>query len=76
MEREARRTLESLGLAWEPGVLDYRERLKTKVVASPTYEAVGKPLYTSSIGRWKHYAAYLEPYLHRLKSLVEAFGYN
>jgi tetratricopeptide (TPR) repeat protein len=76
LEREARRTLGFLGLAWEPQVLNYRERLKDKAVSSPTYEAVSKPLYTSSIGRWQHYAKYFEPHLESLRPCAEAFGYE
>lgn len=75
MEKEARRTLDFLRLSWDPNVLNYREHLKTKAVASPTYEAVSKPLYTSAIGRWKNYQKYLEPCLATLQPLVEAFGY-
>ena len=75
LERETRRALEFLGLPWDPQVLQYRDRLKTKAVASPTYEAVSKPLYTSAIGRWKHYEKYLEPCAFILESCVAAFGY-
>jgi hypothetical protein len=76
IEGEARRALDFLGLAWDPAVLNYRERLKTKPVASPTYEAVSRPLYRSSIGRWQHYAKYFEPCLRRLDRFVEAFRYR
>jgi hypothetical protein len=76
VEREARRALDFLGLPWDPRVLEYRERLKTKVVASPTYEAVKEPLYSRSIGRWQHYAQYFEPCLPQLRPFVEAFGYD
>jgi hypothetical protein len=75
LEKETRRTLEFLGLSWEPGVMEYRERLKQKAVASPTYEAVSQPLYTRAIGRWKHYQQFLEPYLPSLQPAIEAFGY-
>lgn len=75
LERQARRALEFLGLAWDPSVLNYRERLKAKAVASPTYEAVSKPLYTSAIGRWKNYQKYLEPCLQVLQPLIDTFGY-
>jgi tetratricopeptide (TPR) repeat protein len=75
MEQQARCALDFLGLAWDSSVLNYREHLKTKAVASPTYEAVSKPLYTSAIGRWKNYEKYLEPCLPILQPLVEAFGY-
>ena len=70
-----RRALEFLGLPWEPKVLDYRERLRQKAVASPTYEAVSQPLHTRAIGRWKNYQKYLEPCLPALQPSIDAFGY-
>jgi hypothetical protein len=76
LELQARRTLDFLGLPWDPQVLSYRDRLKEKAVSSPTYEAVSKPLYTSSIGRWKHYERHFGALLERLQPLVEAFGYR
>ena len=76
LEREARRALEFLELPWDPQVLGYRERLKTKAVSSPTYEAVSQPLYTSAIGRWRNYRKYLEPCQDILRPCCEAFGYE
>lgn len=75
LEREARRALDFLELPWDPQVLAYRERLKTKAVSSPTYEAVSRPLYTSAIGRWRNYRKYLEPCLDVLQPCIKAFGY-
>jgi tetratricopeptide (TPR) repeat protein len=75
LEAQARRAVEFLGLPWDSSVLAYRERLKTKAISSPTYVAVGRPIYTSAIGRWKNYRKHLEPYLHILQPCVEAFGY-
>ena len=75
LEHETRRVLDFLGLPWDPSVLNYREHLKMKAVASPTYEAVSKPLYTSAIGRWKNYQKYLDACLPILQPLIEAFGY-
>jgi hypothetical protein len=76
LEREARRALKFLQLPWDPQVLGYRDRLKTKAVASPTYEAVSQPLYTSAIGRWRHYGKYLEPCMEILQPCIDAFGYK
>jgi thioredoxin-like negative regulator of GroEL len=75
LEREARRAVEFLGLPWDHAVMAYRDRLKTKAVASPTYEAVSKPLYTSAIGRWQNYRKYFEPHLSILDSSLKHFGY-
>jgi tetratricopeptide (TPR) repeat protein len=76
LEGQARRALEFLELPWDPCVLEYRARLGTKGVASPSYEAVSKPLYTSSIGRWKSYSKYLAPCLEILRPYIKAFGYE
>jgi hypothetical protein len=76
LEHEARRALAFLDLPWDPQVLQYRQRLQSKAVSSPTYEAVSKPLYTSAIGRWKNYQKYLEPCLPILQPFVKAFGYE
>ena len=75
LEKEARRAVDFLGLPWDPDVLNYRERLQRKAVASPTYEAVSQPLYTRAIGRWKHYEKFLAPSLPVLQPSIDAFGY-
>ena len=76
LEKETRRALDFLGLPWEGEVLNYRERLATKAVGSPTYEAVKQPLYTRAIGRWKNYQKFLEPCLPNLQPFIDAFGYS
>jgi tetratricopeptide (TPR) repeat protein len=75
IERQARRVLSFLELPWDDAVLDYRRRTAAKHVHSPTYEAVTKPLYTSSIGRWRNYAEAMAPCLDALRPFVDAFGY-
>ena len=74
---QARRSLETLGLTWSEDVLNYRQRLvgSTKQVTSPTYEAVAQPIYTSAIGRWKHYERVLEPAFDSLSPFISEFGY-
>ncbi|MBL9162368.1 MAG: sulfotransferase [Planctomycetaceae bacterium] len=73
---QARRVLEFLGLPWDDAVLDYRRRTEQKHVHSPTYEAVTKPIYASSIGRWRNYARQLEPVQKILQPYIDAFGYE
>jgi tetratricopeptide (TPR) repeat protein len=76
LERQARKTLEFLGLPWDDAVLEYHRRAQRKHVHSPTYEAVTKPVYTSSINRWRNYASQLEPCLEILRPFIEVFGYE
>jgi tetratricopeptide (TPR) repeat protein len=76
-EKEARRALETLSLAWDEQVLNYRQRLlHSKRVTSPTYAAVAEPIYTRAIGRWKNYERLLEPVMQTLEPYVGEFGYE
>jgi hypothetical protein len=76
VEHQARVTLDFLGLPWDDAVLDFHRRAQRKHIHSPTYEAVTKPIYQSSVGRWRNYAAQLRPCMHILEPFVSAFGYE
>jgi tetratricopeptide (TPR) repeat protein len=76
MSAQAARTLGALGIPWDDGVLNYRQKAKAGQIASPTYEAVSKPIYASSIGRWRNYKRWLEPVLDTLTPMVKALGYE
>ncbi len=76
IERQARKVLEFLELPWDERVLEYHRRAQRKHIHSPTYEAVTKPVYTSSIGRWQNYAKYLEPAMETLQPYLDAFDYR
>jgi hypothetical protein len=76
LEGQARKVLDFLELPWDEQVLEYHRRAQRKHVHSPTYESVTKPIYTSSVARWRNYATQLEPYMEILQPYVEAFGYS
>jgi tetratricopeptide (TPR) repeat protein len=75
LESQARKVLDFLDLPWDERVLEYHRRAQSKHVHSPTYEAVTKPVYSSSVARWRNYATQLEPHMEILQPFVEAFGY-
>jgi tetratricopeptide (TPR) repeat protein len=76
LERQARRALETLGLPWDNAVLGYRDRAAKRQVLSPTYEAVTRPIYTTAIGRWRHYERQLAPVLPVIEPVVRELGYS
>jgi hypothetical protein len=76
LETEARKALEFLGLSWDPHVLGFDEHARKKLIRSPTYADVTKPVYKRAVGRWQNYRKYLEPCLGRLEPFVKAFGYE
>jgi tetratricopeptide (TPR) repeat protein len=76
LEGQARRILEFLGLPWDDGVLKFYEHAREKVVRSPTYQDVTRPIYQGSVGRWQNYAKHFEPVMEKLQPLITEFGYS
>jgi len=76
LESVARRTLAFLDLPWDERVLAFSQHAKGKIVRSPTYADVGRPIYKTSRGRWHNYEKHLEPHLAKLEPFAKAFGYE
>jgi tetratricopeptide (TPR) repeat protein len=53
-DRQTRRLLEFCGLPWEGACLRYYET--QRAIRTASSEQVRRPIYTSSIGLWRHYA--------------------
>jgi tetratricopeptide (TPR) repeat protein len=75
LEAEGRRVTEFLGLPWHADQAASHEAARRKLVFSPTYSEVAKPVHDRAVGRWRNYATVLEPLLPRLATYVQAFGY-
>lgn len=58
-EGQARRLLHALGLEWEDGVLAFHRRESS--VGSASFAQVRQPVYASSVARWRHFEAHLQP---------------
>ncbi len=75
LEAEGRRVTEFLGLTWHADQAACHEAARRSIVYSPTYSEVAQPVYARAVGRWRNYAAALEPHLPRLAPYLQAFGY-
>ena len=64
-----------LGIAFDPAMQQYR-RQEQRHVNSPTHAEVRKPLFGSSIGRWRNYERFLAPLLPKLAPALREFGYE
>ena len=62
-EAQARRVLAFAGLPWSDKVLDFHKN--TRLVKTASVAQVRKPIYKTSVARWKHFARHLRP-LHDL----------
>jgi hypothetical protein len=68
-ERQARMLLQFCGLPWDERVLEFH-RTK-RAVRTHSGAQVRRPLYTTSIGRWRAYRSQLEPLFEALGPLAE-----
>lgn len=73
-EGETRSLLDRLGLPFEVACLRYDEN--PRYAPTPSYAGVTEPVNDRSIGRHRHYAAQLEPYLGELAPVLAAGGYR
>jgi hypothetical protein len=63
---ESRRILDYLGLEWEDGCLEFHNLASASATASAAQ--VRRPIYRSSVGKWKCYERQLAPFCHQLRA--------
>jgi tetratricopeptide (TPR) repeat protein len=76
VEAEGRRVTGFLGLAWHEAQARADEAARAKLVFSPTYSEVARPVHSRAVGRWRHYAAALAPFQPKLASYCRVFRYE
>ena len=70
---ETTRLLDHLGLEFEPACLSFHEN--PRYAPTPSYAQVTQQLNDRSIGRHRHYAVQLAPFLSQLQPLIAVRGY-
>ncbi len=61
-----RALLEYCGLDWDDACLEFHK--SKRIVNTPSYDQVRKPIYKRAAGRWQNYAQHLEPLRNALDS--------
>jgi hypothetical protein len=64
LEGQARRILAHCGLEWDARCLEFHRNARS--VRTASVAQVRRPLYNSSVGRWRRYEAFLGPLLAAL----------
>ncbi len=59
LESTSRALVEHCGLAWDERILEFHTTLRP--VRTASLWQVRQPIYSSSVGRWRHYEQYLGP---------------
>ncbi len=67
-EGQARWILDYCGLAWDPRVLEFHRTERPVKTASSSQ--VRRPIYQSSVARWRNYEKFLEPLTRELGDLA------
>jgi hypothetical protein len=63
-EKYSRELIEFCGLDWDDNCLDFYKAKRD--VATASYNQVRRPMYKSSLERWRHYEPYIQPLLESL----------
>src|SRR3569832_1075548 len=71
VEGSARKLIEYLGLEWNDNCLNFYNLDRPVKTASASQ--VRKPIYTTSVNRWRKYETYLAPLLEEIGDIVEAY---
>lgn len=70
VEPQAQRILAHCGLDWDPACLDFHKN--GRVVKTASVAQVRRPLYASSVERWRRYGDAIEPLIAALGPLASA----
>lgn len=65
-----------LDLPWEDSVRDYQAVARQRRISTPSARDVTRPLYSTSIGKWKHYREWIGGRFEPLQAWVEYWGYD
>ncbi|PWE18574.1 hypothetical protein DDZ18_02930 [Marinicauda salina] len=76
LEGRARAALDHLGVGWHDDVAAYRDRLKAKHISTPSATQVKKPVYATSVAKWRDYDFALDPVRPVLDPWAERWGYE
>jgi tetratricopeptide (TPR) repeat protein len=71
-ESEIRRIIEFAGLPWDARCLRFYET--ESVVRTASMNQIRNPIYSASVGRWRHYAKHLTPLFFELGHWGRAFS--
>jgi tetratricopeptide (TPR) repeat protein len=64
-EKQARRVLEFVGLPWDENCLQFHKN--DRLVKTASVAQVRRPIYKTSVSRWKHFARHLRPLFELVK---------
>jgi tetratricopeptide (TPR) repeat protein len=75
-EREVRGIMQFLELPWDDRVLQPQKRAEERgFISTPSYSQVVRPVTSTSVDRWQHYAPLLTPVIPIVQPQLDRWGY-
>ncbi len=75
-EATFRPVFDFLGLSWEENAIEFHKNASKKIIVSPSFNQVSRPLYQSSLARWKNYESEFGSIIDVLDPCIKAFRYD
>jgi len=76
LEGQFRPIFTKMGLKWSAECSEFYRHSQRKIIKTPSFDQVTRPLYTSSVHRWRNYEKHFDPILPVLMPYIERFGYD
>ena len=74
-EETTRKLAGQLDLSWNDSLINYQQKAKSQSAVTPTYEQVTRPIYKTSLEKWRNYENLLEPAMPLLEKAASRMGY-
>lgn len=76
LEGQFRPIFVKMGLEWSDECSDFYRHSQRKIIKTPSFDQVTKPLYQSSVDRWRNYTDHFASILPILEPYIKTFGYD
>jgi tetratricopeptide (TPR) repeat protein len=76
LKGETRNLTDFLEIEWSPAMLQYHSKATNRVINTPSYTEVIKPIHCKAVYRWKNYRRQLAPILPDVKTYIDQLGYR
>ena len=76
LEGQFRPLFAKMGLDWSAECAEFYRHAQGKVISTPSFDQVTRPLYRTSAQRWLHYQSQVALVLPLLEAYIKAFGYR
>ena len=75
-EGTAKRIFEFTGAPWDTRIMEFYKSASQRSVYTPSYQNVTRPVYKSSVAKWRHYEQQLDAVYDILLPFIMEFGYK